>query len=134
MFLRGTLLSVALVGVFGSLGGAAAAQAPTECFAGNPVTKVVPHHVSVLAGQGPYQQLAGARAYVPARPGLTGEWLHALLARRSSQPRAGSECPLDVPGVKISVQSAGPGFWVSLTAAAPEDGKEVLRRAQQLTR
>lgn len=114
-------------------GVAAAGPAPEACFAEHSVTKVVPHRTAVAAGQGTYDRLVGARAYVPARPGLTGEWLHAQLARRSAEPRPDTSCPLDVPGVSISVRSAGPGFWVSLAASDHDDAKEVLRRAQTLT-
>jgi hypothetical protein len=131
MFLRGSLLMAAVLGIAGT---AAANPAPTACFADYPVTKVVPHHTAVAAGQGTYDRLVGARAYVPAKPGLTGEWLHAELARRSAEPRAGTECPLDVPGVSISVRSAGPGFWVSLVSSDHDDAREVLRRARTLTR
>jgi hypothetical protein len=131
MFLRGSLIMAAVLGVAGA---AAANQASEPCFADYSVTKVVPHHTAVAAGQGTHDRLVGARAYVPAKPGLTGEWLHAQLARRSAEPRPGTECPLDVPGVSVSVRSAGPGFWVSLESGDHDDAKEVLRRARTLTR
>jgi hypothetical protein len=131
MFLRGSLVIAAVLGVAGA---AAANTAADGCFADYTVTKVVPHRAAVAAGQGTYDRLVGARAYVPAKPGLTGEWLHAQLARRSAEPRPGTECPLDVPGVSIAVRSAGPGFWVSLASQDHDDAKEVLRRAQTLTR
>jgi hypothetical protein len=137
MFLRGSLLTLALFGIATSV---AAAEPQTStagenaCFADHSVTKVVPHHKAIASGQGSYQALVGARAYVPAKPGLTGEWLHAQLERRSSTPRQGTECPLDVPGVSIDVRSSGPGFWVSLSASDTADAKEVLRRTQTLAR
>jgi hypothetical protein len=133
MFSRGSIPTLALIG---SLSGVAAADAPSPktCFAEHTVIKVVPHHAAVAAGQGTYERLVGARAYVPAKPGLTGEWLHSQLARRSSAPQRDSECPLDLPGIDISVRSAGPGFWVSLAARDQDDAKEVLRRTQLLTR
>jgi hypothetical protein len=131
MSLKGFWIAAAVLGS----ASIAAANAPSDaCFADNTVTKVVPHHAAVAAGQGTYDRLVGARAYVPAKPGLTGEWLHAQLARRSAEPRSGTECPLDVPGVSISVRSAGPGFWVSLESHDHDDAKEVLRRAQRLAR
>jgi hypothetical protein len=133
MFLRGSILTIAFVV---GLSGAAAADAPSAnaCFAEHTVTQVVPHHAAVAAGQGTYERLVGARAYVPAKPGLTGEWLHSQLAQRSSTPQRDTECPLDVPGIGISVRSAGPGFWVTLAARDQGDAKEVLRRTQLLTR
>jgi hypothetical protein len=133
MFPKGSLLALAFVAT--SSGVAVADSQSTEsCFANNPVIKVVPNHTPVAAGQGTYDQLVGARAYVPAQPGLTGEWLHAQLERRSSSPQQGSSCPLDIPGVSISVRSAGPGFWVSLAARDQDDAREVLRRTQALAR
>jgi hypothetical protein len=134
MSLRGSLVTFVMVG---TLAGAAAASRPetsAACFADNSVSKVVPHRATVPSGQGSYERLVGARAYVPAKPGLTGEWLHAQLAQRSATPQEGTQCPLDVPGVAISVTSAGPGFWVSLAARDQDDAKEVLRRAQTLAR
>lgn len=137
MFLRGSLITLAMLA---AASGAAATEPQSAeanadtCFAEHAVTKVVPHHKAVPSGQGSYRALVGARAYVPAKPGLTGEWLHAQLERRSSTPREGTQCPLDVPGIDIDVRSAGPGFWVSLSANDGKDAKEVLRRAQTLTR
>jgi hypothetical protein len=130
MFLRGSLLTLAVLGIAAT---AAANPATEACFAEHTVTKVVPHHTAIAAGQGTHDRLVGARAYVPAKPGLTGEWLHAQLARRSAEPRTGTECPLDVQGVSISVRSAGPGFWVSLVSHDHDDAREVLRRARTLT-
>jgi hypothetical protein len=72
--------------------------------------------------------------FVPAQPGLTAEWLQAQLARRSSSPQAAAQCPLDVPGASIKVQSGGPGFWVSVAAQDDAGAREVLRRAESLTR
>jgi len=129
-----TSLAIALIAMSGGIAAANTSTPGSECFANNAVVKVVPHHAPVLAGQGSYEQLVGARAYVPAKPGLTGEWLHAQLARRASAPQGGTSCPLDVPGVDISVRSAGPGFWVSLSTQDATGAREVLRRAQTLTR
>lgn len=131
MFLRGSLFALIVLGITPS---AAAESSSDACFAGHTVTKVVPHRAAVIAGQGTFDRLVGARAYVPAKPGLTGEWLHAQLERRSAAPRQGTHCPLDVPRVGIEVSSAGPGFWVSLVPRDEDDAKEVLRRARTLTR
>ena len=131
MFLRVSILATA---VLVSVTAAAAEPSRGVCFGDHAVIKVVPQHAAVTAGQGTYERLVGARAYVPAKPGLTGEWLHAQLAQRAAELRTDTECPLDVPGVSIRVRSAGPGFWVSLTSRDPDDAKEVLRRAQTLTR
>lgn len=133
MFARGLLLTIAVFAAFGTAA-AAEPQSTEACFADHTVSKVVPNYAAVPVGQGTYDRLVGARAYVPAKPGLTGEWLHAQLERRSSSPRRGTECPLDVPGVAISVRSAGPGFWVSLSTRDQDDAQEILRRSRTLTR
>lgn len=134
MSLRGSIVTFAIAGTLASAAAATTPETSEACFADNSVTKVVPHRTAVPSGQGSYDRLVGARAYVPAKPGLTGEWLHAQLARRSGTPQEGTQCPLDVPGVAISVTSAGPGFWVSLAARDHDDAREVLRRAQTLAR
>jgi hypothetical protein len=134
MVIKSSLFALALIAASGGVAAANTATAGNACFADNAVSKVVPHRASIPSGQGSYEQLVGARAYVPAKPGLTGEWLHAQLARRASAPQTGTSCPLDVPGVDISVRSAGPGFWVSLSTPDASGAREVLRRAQTLTR
>ena len=132
--LRSSLVTLALLG---TLSGVAAAEAPgadASCLRGHRVTKVVPHRASVYAGQGTYEKLVGARLFVPAQPGLTAEWLQAQLAQRSSSAPAAAQCPLDVPGASVKVQSGGPGFWVSISARDDAGAREVLRRAESLTR
>jgi hypothetical protein len=129
--------SLAILTVLGTLTGVAAAAAPgaeSSCLGGHAVTKVVPHRAAVYAGQGPHQKLVGARLFVPAQPGLTAEWLEAELERRASTPEAAGQCPLDVPGARVDVRSGGPGFWVTVSARDDSGAREVLRRAEALTR
>jgi hypothetical protein len=80
-------------------------------------------------------QLAGARIYVRAQPTLTPEWLERVfgchIAHHASCP-AGESCPLDVGRVRLDVRSTGPGYVVTVQAAGPESGAEVLRRARAL--
>jgi len=76
--------------------------------------------------------LAGAHVFIPAEPGLTAEWLRAQLARRAAPATQTSQCPLDVQGVRISVQSGGPGFWVTIASDDRRKAEEVLRRAQRV--
>lgn len=132
MFAKASLVTITVLAIATGVG--AAEPASQACFADHEVTKVVPHHAAMTNAVGTYERLVGARAFVPAKPGLTGEWLHAQLAKRSAQPQPGTQCPLDVRGVSISVQSGGPGFWVNLAAPNDDDAKEVLRRAKTLTR
>jgi len=132
MSLRTLSLSLALLA--GLSGVAIAAPSADSCLGDLRVTKVVPHRAAVYAGQGTYEKLVGARLFVPAAPGLTAEWLHAQLARRAGADSPATQCPLDVPGSSIKVQSGGPGFWVSVSARNDADAREILRRAEALTR
>lgn len=132
MFAKGQFLTIAVLSFTTAV--TAAEPASPACFAEHKVTRVVPHHAPVTNAVGTYERLMGARAFVPAKPGLTGEWLHAQLAKRSAERQPGTECPLDVPGVNISVHSGGPGFWVSLASRNHDDAAEVLRRAKTLAR
>jgi hypothetical protein len=120
-----------------ALGTSAAAQTrPLEdgCFAKHVVASVQPQRGAFRFGQGTYETLVGARVYVPAEPGLTQQWLQRELLERASNPRPGTGCPLDVPGIQLAVESAGPGFWVQMASADRKTAREVLRRAQQLMR
>lgn len=134
MSLRTPLLTLALLGTLSGVAAAAEPGADSSCVSGHRVTKVVPHRAAVYAGQGTYEKLVGARLFVPAQPGLTAEWLQAQLAQRSGSPQAAAQCPLDVAGTSVKVQSGGPGFWVSISARDDAGAREVLRRAEALTR
>jgi hypothetical protein len=133
MSLRSALLILPLLGVSSGVI-AAEPGSDTSCFGDHRVTKVVPQRAAVYSGQGTYDKLVGARLFVPAKPGLTAEWLHAELARRAGSAQPDNSCPLAVHGVNIKVQSGGPGFWVSITSPDDANAKEVLRRAEALTR
>lgn len=134
MSLRTPSLTLALICTLSGVAVGAEPGAPSPCVGGHRVTKVVPHRAAVYAGQGSYEKLVGARLFVPAQPGLTAEWLQAQLAQRSSSPETAALCPLDVPGSSVKVQSGGPGFWVSVSARDDAGAREVLRRAEALTR
>src|SRR3954468_1551466 len=90
-----------------------------------PVT-VRPHYediVSSTEGFSPEPQLRGADVYVPARPGLTAEWLwHELGAR----PGDAQSCATGVTGAEIRVTSGGPGFVVTIRGGNEESGRQIL--------
>jgi hypothetical protein len=113
---------------------AAHADAPaTECFLSYKPNRVVPYEieqVSVYERHIAYKVLAGAHVFIPAEQGLTAEWLRSQLDRRAAEAKTASQCPLDVRGVRISVQSGGPGFWVTIASDDHESAEEVLRLAQ----
>ena len=122
------------VGVFSAA--RAPAATPSEaaaCFAQHPPTQVSPYQADQVAGDGSYTELVGAQLFVPAEKGLTAEWLNYLYRERMSRRQASGDCPLDLAGLSVSVQSAGPGFWVQLSAADESTAKEVLRRSRLWT-
>jgi hypothetical protein len=132
--LLGVVVGAALSGLVASAAVAAGSESGggNACFASHRVTKVLPYKADFTAGEGRYTALVGASAFVPAEPGLTGEWLYSELATRIGKPEPESSCPLDVPGINLSVQSAGPGFWVQISSKDRDAAKEVLRRAETL--
>jgi hypothetical protein len=88
------------------------------------------HHRTEQQSYGFQELLAGARVFVYAEPGLTAEWLHYSLAQQRGA--SNSTCPLDVPGARLTVQSGGPGFWVTVSSESTRSAKEILKRAEQL--
>lgn len=133
MSLRSTFAALVFSAAASSSSVGRAESRQAECFANHAPARAMPHHVQKWAGQGAYSALAGARVFFWAEPGLTGEWLHRQLAARAAEQRNESRCPLDVPGVSIRVQSAGPGFWLEISASEAGPAADVLRRAQAIT-
>jgi hypothetical protein len=59
--------------------------------------------------------LHGAQLYVPAREGLSKEWLEASIRQAFATPSAEpAGCLPNVRNVEISVGSGGGGFWIYL--------------------
>lgn len=89
---------------------------------------VEPYYVEQNVELG-HQVLRGAALFVPARAGLTKEWLELSIRNAfASQSEARSICLPSVRNVEIAVGSAGVGFWVYLGSShAPE---ELLRWAK----
>ena len=87
---------------------------------------------------GSYSYLGGAQLFVPAREGLTREWLtasvqHALAAAQASQSDGTASC--DSPNVKnvtVSVVSGGNGFWVQLISADTRSSEALLKWARSV--
>lgn len=138
------VLSVLLAGAASLVSVAASAadkNAPPDanriaaCFANHKVTKVMPYYTDITSAySGVVSRLSGARVYIPAEPGLTGEWLHYELAQRIASENSDAVCPLDVPGVSVEVESSGPGFWANISAPDDKQAQAVLKRAQRLVR
>ena len=100
------------------------------------VTKVRPHFVTQQYGRASVQRLAGAEVFVQAEPGLTAEWLELTIQRHLArmQTQHMGDCPLDLAGVRVKVDSAGPGFAVKIIGRNHGQAKEVLRRSELLHR
>jgi hypothetical protein len=87
-------------------------------------------------GRGVVERLKGAQVFVPAKQGLTAEWLRARAEQHvaSMQQHSMAGCPLGVSGIQVAVVPAGTGYWVQLKANNPEAAREVLRRAEAAVR
>jgi hypothetical protein len=97
------------------------------------VTKVTPLRVMERSGRGASERLVGAQVFVQAEPGLTAEWLQLSIQRHITQMNSAMpNCPLDAKDVRVSVNSAGPGFAVQIAGKDAAQAKEILRRAQSL--
>ncbi len=81
-------------------------------------------------GKRKWNEVRGADLYVQAEPGLTSEYLTLRLDRHlASMQGAPPDCVFAVPGTKVQVDSAGPGFVIRITAPDAKRGEEVARRA-----
>jgi hypothetical protein len=99
------------------------------------VTAVAPYRTGAHIGKPIVNQVRGATIYVEAERHMSAEWLEKELRRHlvsMSGPAAMADCPFDVEGVRVRVQSRGPGYVVTLTAKDAASGREVLRRARLL--
>jgi hypothetical protein len=99
------------------------------------VSSVAPRYEDVQRGRATTQRLAGATVYVMAEPGLTREWLRLSLERHLSAMKSDSamkDCPFSAKDIRISVDSAGTGFAVHVSASDAKTAEEVLRRARLL--
>ena len=80
-----------------------------------------------------YTMLRGAQLYVPAKEGLTAEWLAANIQRALSSPQPGpGACQPEVGHVKVAVVPAGPGFWVFLSTSDERSAASLLRWAKSV--
>ena len=111
--------------------GSAAEQCIFDKYA---VSSVAPFRSEENVGYGTYTRLRGAQLFVPAREGLTAEWLTAsvqrALSKHASTP-AEAACKPAVP-VQVQVISAGSGFWVQLGTSDERAAATLLRWAQSL--
>jgi hypothetical protein len=92
---------------------------------------VAPFNGEENYGYGSYTSLKGAQVFVPAREGLTEQWLAREVQGALASDTMAS-CQPTVRNVQVHVVSAGPGFWVQLSAADQEQGKALLQWARGL--
>jgi hypothetical protein len=115
--------------LLGSASAAYAAPAADSCVITHyGASSVTPYRAEENFGYGSYSQLRGAQVFVPAREGLTEQWL-ALQVQRNL-----STCKPAVRDVRIQVVSAGTGFWVQLIAANQNKASELLQWTERVVR
>jgi hypothetical protein len=111
---------------------AAAGQKAEQCvFEKYAPAAVEPFRADENFGYGTYPRLRGAQLYIPAREGLTAEWLTLSVQRALADGPSEKACQPVVP-VQVSVVSAGGGFWVQLAAADERSAEKLLRWAQSI--
>jgi hypothetical protein len=108
------------------------------------IASVEPLKAQIATQGGPEtREDVGATITFRAVPGLTAPWLRRIvdchLGRNAAlgHERASAEmpyCPLTLNGVRAAVREAGSGFAVDVRADDSATEKEVVRRAQRLTR
>ena len=98
------------------------------------VTSVAPFTERALSSKtGMNPRARGAQMFIQAQPGLTAEWLRLQLGRHIESARTAAptaDCPLDVDGAAVTVDSSGPGFLVTIRATDQDAADEILRRAR----
>jgi hypothetical protein len=108
---------------------------PSQCvFEKYAASSVAPFRSEENVGYGSYTRLRGAQVFVPAREGLTAEWL-TLNVQRALSKHAGapseSACAPSMP-VEVSVTSAGAGFWIQLRTNDEAQASALLRWARSV--
>lgn len=120
-----------VLGVASTTSAAPAAATAERCvFQEYAPVSVAPFHQEENYGLGTHTRLGGAQVYVPARPGLTAEWLTLRVQRELARRSAADECGPSVRDVKVSAVSAGGGFWVVLSAKNERDARTLLKWAR----
>jgi|GEM_PF-1355147 len=103
---------------------------------------VAPYTVDFGMDWGSYSFMGGAQLFVPAREGLTKEWLaasveHALASAHVVSTVAGTDTKsvCDLPRLKdvhVGVVSGGNGFWVQLISRDEKTNQALLKWARNL--
>jgi hypothetical protein len=110
-----------------------ASPAPKDAciFSKYQASTVAPFNGEENYGYGSYTTLKGAQVFVPAREGLTEQWL-AREVQSALASHGSASCQPNVSDVQVQVVSAGTGFWVQLTAADANQSEALLQWAKGL--
>lgn len=105
-------------------------------------TTVAPFTVDTAMDWGSHIFASGAQLFVPAREGLTQEWLTATVQRELARAHVvategGNQdaATCDMPrlkGVHVNVVSAGNGFWVQLLGRDSKTADALMKWARKL--
>ena len=133
MFARIALAASLFASSLSPLAASADALKPCELLNGS-VADVRAHRTEEHVGKVTVQRLDGASLFVPAKPGLTAEWLQRSLAAHvgAMHGKSMSDCPLEASHVRIQVRSGGSGYWVDVIAKDHQQAEFVLQRAEGL--
>jgi hypothetical protein len=140
-----TALAAGLVisGTFASSASATSPERASACVFDKhePIT-VAPFAVDFGMDWGSYSFSGGAQLFVPAREGLTKEWLaasveHALASAHvvSTVDGNNAKAICDMPRLKdvhVGVVSGGNGFWVQLISRDQQTSEALLKWARNL--
>jgi hypothetical protein len=127
MFIKNLSLAAAATAVMSIAAQVQASPAPsTQCAASETYSAlaVAPYSVRQDTGYDSYNVLQGVQLYVPAKQGLTAEWLNLNIQSHLAKPDA---CRPNVRDVKVSVVPAGAGFWVYLSAPDERSAATLLQ-------
>jgi hypothetical protein len=132
---RKMLFAAVCMALVGATGGALAmpgSPAKDACvFSRYQASTVAPFNGEENYGYGSYTSLKGAQVFVPAREGLTEQWL-AREVQAALASHGAASCQPTVRDVRVQVVSGGTGFWVQLIAADQQQGKALLQWAKSV--
>jgi hypothetical protein len=134
--------SLLFCGAFASTASATNPERATCVFDKHEPVSVAPYTVDFGMDWGSYSFMGGAQLFVPAREGLTKEWLaasveHALASAHvvSTVDGAEAKAVCDMPRLKnvhVGVVSGGNGFWVQLISRDEKTNQALLKWARNL--
>jgi hypothetical protein len=140
--IKQTVLAAALLGGLGLPVAQASHQSQsTACvFDKFAPTAVVPYKTENSIDWGSFSFTSGAQLFVPAREGLTKEWLTASVQRALVQAHVVTDKKADashcdspsVEDVHVNVVSGGNGYWVQLIGQDAKTAEKLMTWARAL--